>query len=99
MNVTHAFGFFVLGLLMLASPDLMAAGQPVIMSSQSVRTMWLEFMGVVIGGIGSAYMAREAFARVTVVAAAIKLPRLLQPVQTGAKPEILTSAARVGVSS
>ena len=101
MNIKNAFGFLVLGMVMYASPALAQSTEAVqtTMADATVRTLWLEFMGWVIGGIGLSYLSREAAVRLPALATAIIPERLLRPVQGQAEPMRLPVGVRVAVSN
>jgi hypothetical protein len=101
MNIKNALGFLVLGLLMYSAPtfaqslsDYSAAA-----AVPSVRTVWLEFMGWVIGGIGIAYLSREGVVRMPVLVATMVPARLLRQVEASNDSGRIPDGARVGVSS
>jgi hypothetical protein len=99
MNINNALGFIVLGLLMLATPAFAEAltVHPVVVAEASVRTLWLEVMGWVTGGIGSIYIARDAALRVPSLLAALIPERLLRPIR--GESERMPNGVRVTASS
>lgn len=57
MNIKNALGFFVLGLLMHTTPVLAQSfSADAVVGQLSVRSVWLELMSWVIGGIGCSYL-------------------------------------------
>jgi len=62
----------------------------------SVRTLWLEFMACVVGGIGSAYLLREGWVRVPALVAMLPRVRSFESQEESAQIE---SGVRVGVSN
>src|SRR5579883_1913233 len=57
MNSLNALGFLVLGSTMNAIPALAPA--LIAQGDFSTRALWLHFMGLVVGGIGTSYLLRE----------------------------------------
>ena len=101
MNIKNAFGFLILGMVMYASPVLAQSTETLqsTVTDSSVRTLWMEFMGWVIGGIGLSYLSREAAIRLPALAAMIIPERLLRPAQGQLEPMRLPVGVRVAVSS
>jgi hypothetical protein len=101
MNIKNALGFLVLGMVMYVSPALAQSTESLqtAVADSSVRTLWLEFMGWVIGGIGLSYLGREAAIRVPVLLAMITPERLLRPVGDRSEPLQLPVGVRVIVSN
>ncbi|HEY9155757.1 MAG TPA: hypothetical protein VIM69_11540 [Opitutaceae bacterium] len=64
MNSSNAIGFVVLGSLMNAVPTLIpsAFAQGFVVAGMNSSALWLHFMGVVVGAIGSSHLLREGFA-------------------------------------
>ncbi|MFT3784087.1 MAG: hypothetical protein QM790_18935 [Nibricoccus sp.] len=96
MNINHALGFLVLGLLMHTTP-LMAqayAGSSAALGS-SVRVMWLEFMSCVNGGIGLAFLARFGAVRLPVLAMSLVPERWLRPSEARDAHVRIPSGARI----
>jgi hypothetical protein len=58
MNLPNALGFFLLGLVMIAVPELAPALAPSNTTFGDVATLWLQFMGAVMFLIGSGYTAK-----------------------------------------
>jgi hypothetical protein len=58
MNILHALGFFVIGLVMAMLPELAPALAPPDVAFGDVSALWLEFMGGVMFLIGSGYTAK-----------------------------------------
>jgi|GEM_PF-2198831 len=100
MNIKNALGFLVLGTLMYVSSVLAQSAEPhqTAVVNASVRTVWLEFMGWVTGGIGFAYLGREATLRLPALLAMLLPERLLRPVEARSEPERLPVGVRVAVS-
>lgn len=101
MNTKNALGFLFLGMLMHVTSTFaqsLAASDGQIIET-SVRTIWLEFMGWLIGGIGSAYLIREAAVRLPAMLAVLAPARLLRSVAAKGEAVQLPVGARVGVSS
>jgi len=101
MNTKNALGFLFLGMLMHVTPAFaqsLAASDSQIVET-SVRTVWLEFMGWVIGGIGSAYLIREAAVRLPVMLTLLAPARLWRSVAVKGEAVQIPVGARVGVSS
>jgi hypothetical protein len=101
MNNKNAVGFFLLGLLMYVTPVLAQslASHPGAVTSGSVRMVWLEFMGWVVGGIGLAYLIREVAVRLPSWLPVLVPERVLRSVFGKAEPVQLPVGARVGVSN
>jgi len=97
MNIKNALGFFVLGFLMHTTPALAQSfSVNAVMDESSVRTVWLELMGWVVGGIGFSYLAREGMARVPSLLAAVLPESLLRPT---AQPERIPQTVRLAITS
>ncbi len=101
MNIKNALGFFSLGLLMHTTlvvvqslSDSTGSG-----AAESVRTLWVQFMSWLIGGIGIGNLAREGMARMPAYLTAMVPERLLRPVETQSEARQLPVPARVGISS
>jgi len=63
MNTQNAVGFFVLGILLFALPQLVPALCPVSSGDgSSARALWLGLMGLVNGGIGAGRLCAGAWA-------------------------------------
>jgi len=101
MNIKNALGFLVLGMLMYASSAFAqsAESHQTAVADASVRTVWLEFMGWVIGGIGFAYLSREATVRLPVLLAMLLPERLLRPIEARGEPVSMPVGVTVSVSS
>ena len=101
MNNKNALGFLVLGLLMYVTPMMAQslAVHPEVISDTSVRMIWLELMGWVIGGIGSSYLMKEAAIRMPVLFVLLTPERLLRPIEDRVDSARLPAAVRAGVSS
>lgn len=101
MNIKNALGFLVLGLAMYASPALAQSTESLqtAVADSSVRTLWLEFMGWVTGGIGLSYLSREAAVRMPVLMAMLVPERLLRPNAGRGEPMRLPVGVRVAVSN
>lgn len=98
MNIKNALGFFVLGLLMNATPVVaQSLTGTAFLAESSVRQVWLEFMSWVVGGIGFAYVAREGAVRVSVALAAVIPVRLFRPIDVQVDVPMRT-AVRVGAT-
>ena len=101
MNIKNAVGFFFLGLVMHVPPTFapsLAAHSDMI-TSDSVRTIWLELMGWVIGGIGSAYLLRDAALRAPAFFSSLLPERLFSPAESQSAPVQIPVGARAVVSS
>jgi hypothetical protein len=100
MNSKNALGFLVLGLLMHSAPLVAQwlADASVVVGDASVRTVWLEFMSWVNGGIGVSYFAREGVLHVPALISAIVPEQWLRPVAADGEPVQISSPVRVGVS-
>ena len=101
MNSKNALGFLVLGLMMHSAPivaQLFAATSEAVGDS-SVRTVWLEFMSWVNGGVGAGYLAREGLLHIPTLISAIVPVRWLRPVEADGTPVQIPSTVRVGVSA
>jgi hypothetical protein len=100
MNLKNAFSFFVLGLLMHSTPVLAQSlsAVPVAVVESSVRMVWLEFMGWVIGGIGFAYIAHEGLVRLPILVKAVVPARYLRPIETRTAPVQMQAVVRVGLT-
>jgi hypothetical protein len=81
MNIKNAVGFFFLGLVMYVTPTLVPAmaAHAENITGESVRTIWLELMGGVIGAIGSSYLLRDAALRMPTLLSALLPVRMLNP--------------------
>ncbi len=101
MNNKNALGFFFLGLLMHTTLVVVQSLSDYsgAVAGESVRTMWVQFMSWVIGGIGFGNLAREGMARMPALLTALVPERLLRPVATRSESLQLPVTARVGVSS
>jgi len=101
MNIKNALGFLILGMVMYASPAFAQSTDSlqIAVADASVRTLWLEFMGWVIGGIGISYLGREAAVRIPALIAMITPERLLRPVEGQGEPMQLPLGVRVVVSN
>jgi hypothetical protein len=101
MNIKNAFGFLVLGMVMYASPALAQSTDSlqIAVADSSVRTLWLEFMGWVIGGIGLSSLGREAAVRLPVLLTMLVPAQLLRPVEGRGEPMRLPVGVRVVVSN
>jgi hypothetical protein len=97
MNIKNAVGFFFLGLVMHVTPTLAAHSDMI--TSDSVRTIWLELMGWVIGGIGSAYLLRDAALRAPAFFSSLLPERLFSPAESQSAPVQIPVGARAVVSS
>src|SRR5882724_2138486 len=72
MNLANALSFLILGSVMNIVPSLaptlaaggMIQGQSASVWANGTSALWLHFMGLVLGLIGSSYLMREAAARV-----------------------------------
>ena len=98
MNIKNALGFLILGTLMYVSPAFSQSpeAQQIVIANDSARTLWLEFMGWVIGGIGSVRLLRESVVRMP---ALVALFAPVRPVENNSEPMRLPVGARVGVSN
>jgi hypothetical protein len=101
MNSKNALGFLVLGCFMHTTPLLAQslADYSVAVADDSVRTLWMQFMSWVVGGIGLGYLTREGVVRVPVLLMAIVPERLLRPVEVSGEHEQMPSGVRVGISN
>jgi len=101
MNIKNAISFLVLGLLMQTTPLLAQSlsDHAVVLTDSSVRSVWVQFMSWVIGGIGLGYLARDAAVRMPALLVAIIPERLLRPVESQGEPMRLPVSVRVGLSS
>jgi len=101
MNIKNALGFLFLGLLMHVTPTLAQAlaTNGDLVADPSVRTVWLVFMGWVTGGIGSAYLIREAAIRLPATLVVLAPVRLLRSVAIKGETVQIPVGVRVGVSS
>ena len=81
MNIKNAVGFFFLGTVMHLTPTFASslAAHSDTITSDSVRTIWLELMGWVIGGIGSTYLLRDAALRLPAFLSGLLPERMLNP--------------------
>jgi len=66
MNSSNAIGFVVLGSLMNAVPALIPSGfeQGLVVAGMTSSALWLHFMGLVVGAIGSSHLVKEGIASV-----------------------------------
>lgn len=64
MNSFNAVGFLALGSLMNAMPAVMPSlvARGPLLGDMTTGALWLHFMGLVVGLIGSSWMMREIFA-------------------------------------
>jgi len=63
MNTQNAVAFFALGILLFSLPQLAPALCPVsTCDGSSARTLWLDLMGLVNGGIGVGRLGAGAWA-------------------------------------
>jgi hypothetical protein len=101
MNTKNAFGFLALGMLMYVTPVFAQslAVHPEAILEASVRAIWLELMGWVIGGIGSAFILKEAAVRLPALLMMLTPARLLRPVEGQGESVRLPVGVRVSVSS
>jgi hypothetical protein len=102
MNTKNALGFLFLGMLLHVTPTLaqsLTTQADLVADTSSVRTVWLEFMSWVIGGIGSAYLIREAAVRLPALLAVLSPARLLRPIMAKGEAVQIPVGARVSVSS
>ena len=97
MNIKNAVGFFFLGFVMHVTPSLAAHSDTI--TSDSVRVIWLELMGWVVGGIGSAYLLRDAALRAPALLFSLLPERLFSPAESQSAPGQIPVGARVVVSS
>jgi hypothetical protein len=88
MSINNSLGFIVLGLLLYATPVFAQsiATQTEVVMDTSVRTLWLEFMGWVTGGIGIAYLLKEAASRMPTLLTMEAPEHLLRSVEVKAEP-------------
>src|ERR1700712_2952559 len=94
MNLANAFSFLILGSVMNVVPSLaptLAAGGLIQGQSASVwangtSALWLHFMGLVVGLIGSSYLMREAAARVPALVSATARVFAAAPAAVNAAP-------------
>lgn len=101
MNIKNALGFFCLGLLMQTTLVVVqsfaeASGTA---SGESVRTIWVQFMSWVIGGIGFGNLAREGLAHLPNLLSTLVPAQVWRPAETKTESLQLPVAARAGVSS
>jgi len=75
------------------------ASFPVAVEDASVRTVWLELMSWVIGGIGLGYLTREGFVRLPTLLTAMVPERFLRPVEGRAESLEMPVGVRVGISN
>jgi len=101
MNSKNALGFLILGFLMHTTPLLAQSlsNYSVAVVDGSVRTVWLELMGWVIGGIGLGYLMRATAARMPVLFAAVMPERQLGPSEQRGTTLHLPVGSQVGLSS
>ena len=64
MNSSNAIGFIVLGSIMNAVPALIPSGfsAGLMIEGMTSSALWLHFMGLVVGSIGSGHMLKEGIA-------------------------------------
>ena len=64
MNSSNAIGFIVLGSIMNAVPTLIPSGfaDGLMIAGMTSSALWLHFMGIVVGTIGSGHLLKEGFA-------------------------------------
>lgn len=101
MNIKNALGFFCLGLLMHTTPLLAQSlsDYSMAVADTSVRSVWVQFMSWVIGGIGLGYLTRDAALRMPALLTAITPARLLRPIESRGDAVRLPAGARVGLSN
>lgn len=101
MNSKNALSFLVLGLMMHTTPllALSLAGNPGALADASVRTIWMEFMSWVIGGIGFSYLTRDVAVRMPALLTAMVPERLLHPVEDKSESLQMPDGVRVGISN
>jgi hypothetical protein len=71
MNTANAIGFFLLGTIMQVMPLLGGAAH----STADGQTLWLQFMGLVTGGIGAGYLLRMGAQEMSVMLNRLALRR------------------------
>ena len=66
MNSSNAIGFVVLGSLMNAAPTLIPSefAQGFMVAGMTSSALWLHFMGLVVGVIGTSHLVKEGVASV-----------------------------------
>ena len=89
MNIANAIGFFVLGMIMQAVPQIMPLEGSA--HGADTQTLWLQVMSVVTGAIGGGYLLR-AGAREVSQAAARLLARRVEAKGTRTAPATLPLA-------
>jgi hypothetical protein len=99
MNTANAWGFLVFGSLMnfmpTIAPALVAPPSP---AGDSVASLWLHFMGAVVGTIGGGYLSRAAYRQApTLLAQAAQVGlRTLRPIT---RPAARGATSRVPVGA
>ena len=101
MNCKNALGFLILGILMHTTPLLAQSLSDyyVSVADGSVRTVWLELMSWVIGGIGLGYLSRESVVRLPALLTTLVPERLLRPIEASGEHEQIPAGVRVGISN
>lgn len=75
MNTANAIGFFLLGTIMQVLPLIVPLEAGAGYGAAEGQTLWLQFMGLVTGLIGSGYLLRTAAQEFSVMLTRLALRR------------------------
>jgi hypothetical protein len=74
MNTANAVAFFILGTVMQVLPQITSLGGAGL-GAQETQMLWLQFMGLVTGGIGAGYLVRMGAREASMLVGRIALRR------------------------